>query len=92
MEEKELNEKLAKLKGWTIQENSLYREFRFNNFNEAFGFMTRVALEAEKMDHHPDLKNSYNKVEIYLFTHDQKEITEKDFQLAKAIDGFAEKL
>lgn len=48
MEEKELNEKLAKLKGWTIQENSLYREFRFNNFNEAFGFMTRVALEAEK--------------------------------------------
>lgn len=44
------------------------------------------------MDHHPDLKNSYNKVEIYLFTHEQKEITEKDFQLAKAIDGFAEKL
>ena len=73
---------------WEEKENQLYRSFEFKNFREAFAFMTKVALVAEKMDHHPNWTNVYNKVEIYLCTHDAGDvITEKDHKLAKAIDG-----
>ncbi len=73
---------------WIEVENSLCRIFEFKNFIEAFSFMTRVALIAEKMNHHPTWSNTYNKVEIRLNTHDQGFIiTEKDYQLAKAIDN-----
>ena len=73
---------------WTEQDNKLYREFKFKNFSEAFAFMTRVAIEAEKMDHHPFWSNVYNKVEIWLNTHDAGDVvTEKDYKLAKKIDG-----
>jgi 4a-hydroxytetrahydrobiopterin dehydratase len=73
---------------WEEKNNTLYREFEFSNFSEAFAFMTRVALEAEKMDHHPDWSNVYNKVEISLSTHSAGDIvTEKDRKLAKKIDG-----
>ena len=73
---------------WQETENKLYRKFKFKNFNEAFGFMTRVALEAEKMDHHPLWKNEYNKVEFWLSTHDAGDVvTEKDRKLAKKIDA-----
>ena len=73
---------------WTEQDNKLYREFKFKNFSEAFAFMTRVAIEAEKMDHHPFWNNVYNKVEIWLNTHDAGDVvTEKDYKLAKKIDG-----
>lgn len=73
---------------WTEKDNQLYQEFQFSNFSEAFGFMTRVALEAEKMDHHPLWTNVYNKVEIWLSTHDAGDIvTDKDRQLAKKIDA-----
>jgi len=72
---------------WTKQSNSLYRKFEFENFSEAFGFMTRVAIEAEKMDHHPVWSNVYNKVEIWLNTHDAGDVvTEKDHKLAARID------
>ena len=77
---------------WTEENNKLYRKFEFKNFSEAFAFMTRVALEAEKMEHHPLWKNSYNTVEIWLSTHDAGDIvTEKDKKLSAIIDAIAMK-
>lgn len=74
--------------GWEENDNKLYKKFSFKNFSEAFAFMTRVALEAEKMDHHPLWTNVYNTVEVWLSTHDAGDIvTEKDRKLAKKIDG-----
>ena len=73
---------------WTNDNNVLYKKFEFKNFSAAFAFMTRVAIEAEKMDHHPKWTNVYNKVEIWLTTHDAGNIiTEKDKKLAAKIDG-----
>ena len=73
---------------WQEQDNKLYRKFEFKNFSEAFAFMTRVALEAEKMDHHPLWTNVNNKVEVWLNTHDAGDVvTDKDRQLAKKIDA-----
>ena len=73
---------------WKKQQNKLYRKFIFKDFSEAFAFMTRVALAAEKAEHHPEWTNVYNKVEIWLNTHDAGDIvTDKDKQLAKAIDA-----
>lgn len=73
---------------WQEEQNKLYRKFEFKNFSEAFAFMTRVALAAEKMDHHPEWKNVYNTVEVWLSTHDAGDtVTEKDHKLAKKIDG-----
>ena len=72
---------------WIEKENSLYKKFSFTDFSEAFAFMTRVAIEAEKMDHHPKWQNVYNTVEIWLSTHDAGNIvTEKDKPLAVKID------
>lgn len=72
---------------WEEKNNSLYRKFEFSNFSEAFAFMTRVALEAEKMDHHPRWTNVWNTVELWLNTHSAGDIiTEKDRELAKKID------
>jgi 4a-hydroxytetrahydrobiopterin dehydratase len=73
---------------WVEKDQTLFREFKFQNFSEAFAFMTRVALEAEKMDHHPKWTNTYNHVEIWLSTHDAGDIvTDKDRKLAKKIDS-----
>jgi 4a-hydroxytetrahydrobiopterin dehydratase len=72
---------------WKEENNTLYKKFDFKNFSEAFAFMTRVALAAEKMDHHPTWKNTYNKVEIWLNTHDAGDtVTDKDRKLADLID------
>ena len=72
---------------WTEEKNALVRSFRFRNFSEAFAFMTRVALLAEKMEHHPEWTNVYNRVDIRLSTHDAgNTVTEKDRMLADAID------
>lgn len=72
---------------WREENNSLRREFVFKNFVEAFGFMSQVALLAEKMDHHPNWSNVYNRVEIHLTTHDAgNTVTDKDRKLAAAID------
>lgn len=73
-----------------IANNSLSKEITFKNFAQAFGFMTQVALEAEKLDHHPDWTNTYNKVLIKLSTHDAGGLTELDFKLAKKIDKIIE--
>ena len=75
---------------WKEENNKLTRTFEFNNFVEAFGFMSKVALVAEKMNHHPNWNNVYNKVTIALNTHDAGDVvTDKDKKLAKAIDGLA---
>jgi len=72
---------------WKEENNKLYRKFEFKNFSEAFAFMTRVALEAEKMDHHPLWTNVWNQVEVWLSTHSAGDtVTDKDRQLAKKID------
>ena len=73
---------------WEEKNNTLYKKFQFKNFSEAFAFMSRVAIEAEKMDHHPLWTNVYNQLEIWLNTHSAGDIvTEKDHALAKRIDA-----
>ena len=75
---------------WTEQDNKLYRKFQFKDFSEAFAFMTRVALAAEKMDHHPLWTNVWNTVEVWLSTHSAGDVvTDKDHKLAAAIDKLA---
>jgi 4a-hydroxytetrahydrobiopterin dehydratase len=72
---------------WKEENNTLYRKFEFKDFNQAFAFMTRVALIAEKMDHHPRWTNVWNTVEVWLNTHDARNtVTEKDRKLAAKID------
>jgi len=72
---------------WKEEKNTLNKKFEFKDFSEAFAFMTRVAIAAEKMDHHPTWENTYNKVEIWLSTHDAGDIvTDKDRKLAAIID------
>uniref|UniRef100_A0A182MWS8 4a-hydroxytetrahydrobiopterin dehydratase n=1 Tax=Anopheles culicifacies TaxID=139723 RepID=A0A182MWS8_9DIPT len=77
--------------GWTMVEgrDAIYKEFLFGDFNEAFGFMTRVALKADKMDHHPEWFNVYNKVQVTLATHDCGGLSERDVKLAQFLDKVA---
>ena len=72
--------------GWALVEGKLHREFRFGDFSEAWGFMSRVALIAESHDHHPDWANSWNRVVIELVSHDAGEVTVRDIRLATAIN------
>ena len=82
---------LAKLDGWSEVEgrDAINKKFTFKDFNEAFGFMARAALIAEKLDHHPEWFNVYNKVEVTLATHDAGGVTERDVNLAEAMDRLA---
>ena len=73
-------------RNWILKENLILRKFLFDDFKQAFSFMTSVSSIAEKHDHHPNWKNVYNKVEIRLFTHEANGLTERDFKLAKEID------
>ena len=77
--------------GWTLEEGSkaLLRTFKFKNFSEAFAFLTRVALYAEKIDHHPEFTNVWNRVDFRLTTHDTGGVTERDRKLARAINELA---
>ena len=81
----EIQQRLADLSGWSLRQGKLYRSFEFENFVEAFGFMARVALLAEKMNHHPEWSNVYSRVDILLTTHDAGGISERDFALANQI-------
>lgn len=82
----ELDAAIAQLPQWKIVNNKLNRTFKFTDFVEAFGFMTKVAIVSEKMDHHPELFNVYNRVTIDLTTHDAGGISNLDIDLAKKID------
>jgi len=83
----DIQSRLADLEGWALVGGKLRREFQFGDFIEAFGFMTQVALQAEKMDHHPEWSNVYNRVEVDLTTHDAGGITELDFELAARMNA-----
>lgn len=77
---------------WTEKENSLQRSFQFKNFTDAFAWMTQVALAAEKMDHHPEWTNVYNKVDVKLYSHDAgNTVTDRDRKLADKMDKFFER-
>jgi 4a-hydroxytetrahydrobiopterin dehydratase len=82
---------LAQLSGWSAADGreAIVKTFKFKDFNEAFGFMTRIALAAEKLDHHPEWFNVYNRVEVLLATHDADGVTELDLTLAKIMDAAA---
>jgi 4a-hydroxytetrahydrobiopterin dehydratase len=81
----------ARLPGWSLVSgrDALQKTFKFKDFNQAFGFMARVALVAEKMDHHPEWTNVWNRVEVTLSTHDAGGLTELDLKLAEAMDRIA---
>jgi 4a-hydroxytetrahydrobiopterin dehydratase len=82
---------LQQLQGWSAHDarDALVKTFRFKDFNAAFGFMSRVALMAEKLDHHPEWFNVYNRVEVLLTTHDADGVTERDLKLARFMDEAA---
>ena len=86
-----IDEALSSLNGWVLEEGgtAIRKEFKFKNFSEAFAFMTRAALAAEKLDHHPEWSNVYNKVDVRLTTHSADGLTALDFELAKKMDRFA---
>ena len=90
LETAEIEAQLDSLTGWALIEGKLHREFRFANFVRAFGFMTSVALVAEKMDHHPEWSNVYSTVVVDLTTHDANGITELDLALAAAMNAIAD--
>ena len=86
IEKNQLDFFIKKNPSWLIEDKSIKKEFKFDNFIDAFGFMSQVALLAEKMDHHPNWQNTYNKVNIELTTHDKGGITKNDTKLAESID------
>lgn len=91
LSESEISKEMSRLKGWKIVGGKLNRTFEFADFNEAFGFMTRVAMEVEKLNHHPEWFNVYNRVKIELVTHDVGGLSNFDFKLAGIINRIAAK-
>ncbi len=90
LDDSEISGRLSEIAGWSYEGGSLTREFQFGNFVAAFGFMSSVALLAEKMDHHPNWSNVYNSVSIALNTHDAGGVTDFDFVLAGQINEVAD--
>jgi 4a-hydroxytetrahydrobiopterin dehydratase len=89
LSDKEIQQEVNKLDGWKVVNGKVNKTFEFDDFVQAFGFMTRVAIEAEKMNHHPEWFNVYNRVKIDLVTHDVDGISNYDIKLAKTIDRIA---
>jgi len=85
----DIKDELKNLPGWSIVNEKLHKEFQFDSFNQAFGFMTRAAMEIEKMNHHPEWFNVYNRIIVELTTHDVGGITKNDVNLAKILDSLA---
>ena len=92
LEASALNAMLLDVPDWRLEEEGdrILRTLKFRDFSEAFSFMARVALLAERMDHHPDWSNIYNRVEIALTTHDAGGVTKNDIEMAKTIDGYVD--
>lgn len=88
----EIDQSLRQVQGWQVVNNKLHREYRFTDFIHAFGFMATAAIAIEKMNHHPEWSNVYNRVTIDLTTHDSGGITQNDIDLAQLLDGIAAKL
>ncbi len=89
LDEAEVQRRLQDLEGWSLVDGRLHRQFRFDDFNAAFGFMTRLALVAEKLNHHPDWSNSWNTVTLDIASHSAGGITEACVELATAADRLA---
>jgi 4a-hydroxytetrahydrobiopterin dehydratase len=87
LSEIEIDEELKNIPGWSVVNEKLHKDFQFNSFNQAFGFMTRAAMEIEKMNHHPEWFNVYNRITIELTTHDARGITKNDTNLAKILNS-----
>ena len=85
----EIEARLCSQPGWTFDRDKLHREFTFESFVAAFGFMSQIAIRAEKMDHHPEWSNVYNRVDVYLTTHDAGGVSELDFELANHMNRLA---
>lgn len=85
----EIHKALTDLPGWALREGALYRQFQFRDFVQAFGFMAQVALVAERSNHHPDWRNCWRSVEVWLTTHEAGGVTRKDLLLAVAMNQLA---
>ena len=90
LSEEQIRKELANLLGWSIANGKLHKEFTFKSFIEAFGFMTTAALHIEKMNHHPEWFNVYNKVKVDLVTHDAGGITQNDIDLARTLNSLSQ--
>jgi 4a-hydroxytetrahydrobiopterin dehydratase len=86
---KELKTALTLLKGWSMVKGKLYRKFEFGDFLQAFSFMTQAAMISEKLDHHPEWSNVYNKVEVFLSTHECNGVSARDVEWAKRVQALA---
>lgn len=82
-----IRDRLSGLHGWSLQDGKIHREYAFDDFSHAFGFLSRVALLAEKRDHHPDIQNSYSRVVLDLVSHDAGGVTDADLEMAEAIQA-----
>jgi 4a-hydroxytetrahydrobiopterin dehydratase len=91
LSKEEIERRLAALDGWKFEDGRLKRRFKFDGFVGAFGWMASVALVAEKLDHHPDWKNVYDRVDVELLTHDAGGVTERDFDLARQMTDLAKR-
>ena len=87
MADDEIRKEISSLEGWSVRDGKLHKDFEFSSFNEAFGFMTRAAMEIEKMNHHPEWLNVYNRLSVDLMTHDAGGITQNDVRLARILDS-----
>jgi 4a-hydroxytetrahydrobiopterin dehydratase len=92
MSEVDIAQALEQMPGWTVKNHKLHREYKFADFNHAFGFMSMAALGIERMNHHPEWFNVYGRVTVDLSTHDAGGITQKDVDLAMLLEGIAQKL
>lgn len=92
LSETEISAAIKKLPGWSVAREKLHREYKFADFPHAFGFMATAAPAIEKMNHHPEWSNVYNRVTVDLTTHDAGGITERDVKLAELLEGIAKKL
>jgi 4a-hydroxytetrahydrobiopterin dehydratase len=92
LQQSEIDARASQLPDWRVENGRLHRELKFGSFVEAFGFMSALALVAERMNHHPDWSNVYNKVSITLWTHDVGGLTRLDFELAEAAETLAKGL
>ncbi|HKI58296.1 MAG TPA: 4a-hydroxytetrahydrobiopterin dehydratase [Trueperaceae bacterium] len=87
LDDNAVRDRLSDLEGWTLRSGKLHKEYGFRDFSEAFGFLSRVALLAEKRNHHPEIRNSYSTVVIELVSHDAGGVTDKDIDMAEAIQA-----
>lgn len=92
LSDEEIGQAIQNLPGWQVVNGKLHREYKFSDFTRAFGFMTMAAIGVEKMNHHPEWFNVYNRVTVDLTTHDSGGITKNDLDLASLLEGIATKL